>query len=387
MFYDDLTSKLSNEFKNFKYKSGDIYKALSKVDGSIAGKDLHQAIEEHPKLIPYLRLMIHRAALIDSLNESKIFKIDGAVLDSLHNVKHGNIDYEHSIKLPFPEIFFEFENPVTFRFEDGKQTEFNGALLDRTLKQKERQNNFVIKNYGSEFTSDTSAIWPTSYNVRFFNRYTSFVEHNDAAKEGVADISFDINSLPNFEFSANGRQYNINHTSNKIEYTDVSHFVETGNKKVEDITGKIDIEAFSDIKKKIDLSINLINYINAQNVAIMKFERDSRSNQDIARINRKRERDGKSLVSRLKPYYMVEVKKSYVNKNNEESSTDEKNEDEECWKLNYRVWVRGHFRHYQNGLCIWIEPFIKGPADAPWKHDRYEVLYKNFKHLLNNPNI
>jgi hypothetical protein len=51
--------------------------------------------------------------------------------------------------------------------------------------------------------------------------------------------------------------------------------------------------------------------------------------------------------------------------------------------------VRGHSRTYREEdgserYTIWIEPFVKGPQDAPWKNNRYEMLYKRFRHLLEN---
>lgn len=32
-----------------------------------------------------------------------------------------------------------------------------------------------------------------------------------------------------------------------------------------------------------------------------------------------------------------------------------------------RWMVRGHWRHYTSGKSVWVRPYIKGPAGAPWK--------------------
>ena len=76
-------------------------------------------------------------------------------------------------------------------------------------------------------------------------------------------------------------------------------------------------------------------------------------------------------VETKKPYHWVTVKKTYVGEKSEPSGEGEGR------TLEYRVWVRGHFRHYQSGLCIWIDPHVRGPSYAPWKHNRYKVLYEN----------
>jgi hypothetical protein len=39
-----------------------------------------------------------------------------------------------------------------------------------------------------------------------------------------------------------------------------------------------------------------------------------------------------------------------------------------------RWLVRGHWRHFQSGNRIWIRPYIKGPAGAPWKGRPIYVL-------------
>jgi hypothetical protein len=93
-------------------------------------------------------------------------------------------------------------------------------------------------------------------------------------------------------------------------------------------------------------------------------------------LNRKRQREGLRSFPQLRPYYFVEVKKIYV---------DDEPKEGIGWTLNYRVWVRGHNRHYQDGACIWIDPYVKGPLNAPWKHNRYLMLYDRFRHLLANP--
>ena len=119
--------------------------------------------------------------------------------------------------------------------------------------------------------------------------------------------------------------------------------------------------------------LNALDYMNAQNVVVRRKDRNP---PKMDKINRKRLKKGKKPLPDLKPYYFVEVKKHYV---------EEDEADKGTWNLNYRVWVRGHNRHYKDGKCIWINPYVKGPPEAPWKENRYLALYKRFRHLLKNP--
>jgi hypothetical protein len=124
--------------------------------------------------------------------------------------------------------------------------------------------------------------------------------------------------------------------------------------------------------KLIDLSVNLISYINAQNVEFVKQTRVE-DQSEFDRVNRKRTAKGKKPIRSPKSYYWINIKKTHVNYD------DKGGEGEE---LKWRVWVRGHMWHYRDGPWMWVEPHVKGPKDAPWKHNRYAALYQNFRHLL-----
>ena len=45
----------------------------------------------------------------------------------------------------------------------------------------------------------------------------------------------------------------------------------------------------------------------------------------------------------------------------------------------------GHNHKYLTNKGIvtkWVDAYIKGPKNAPWKSNRYLMLYKNFRHRL-----
>ena len=376
MFYDHIANQLNKEWKDIKDKpenflqlSAPEYKIKKELKNFLAQNNVPDLSIMPPSIIPIIGLS-HKNAEVECLNEAKIFCIDELTLDSLHNVPHNNINYGQSIKLPFRYIFFEFNKPINFYLREGN-IPVSGALYYSYADKIQKQHDFVIKNYG--FADNYQKREPINFEVKFYSK-------DPAIKKGkgceALSILFNILGLPNFKMTVPfSKYYDINYKQNKITAFGLNkdNLEDYGDLKSESI-GPNGQEFISEVKKKIDLTLNLINYINAQNVVIKKISRESRSQQDLDRINRKRQRDRKNQISPLKPYYMVEVKKSYVYE-------DEKG-DQGLWSLENRVWVRGHFRHYEDKAPIWIEPFVKGPENAPWKHNRYAVLYKNFKHLL-----
>jgi hypothetical protein len=362
MFYDDLTRRLNEEIRQQQ----------SVIEGSFlkAGIPKNELNNLHSYKFSRNELMslfsfISRKSLVGDINDSKVFLIDEMTLDSLHNVKHENINYERSIKLPFPKIFFEFKSPITFELMSGGKIDALGAFYAAASDTNKGFTNFA-RNYFPNMKESGSV--PTRFVAAFFDKEASFSKD----ETGRVDLMFTTDTLPNFSFMAEKRLYEIDYRNNKIQRTQLETLVDAESGE-EDVTQVVNKEVLSGAKKKIDLALNLINYINAQNVVILREDREKHSPSELARINRRRLNDGKKPIAFLKPYYLIEIKKSYV-RNEEEHPPS--------WSLNYRFWVRGHFRHYQDGTCIWIKEYIKGPQDTPLKPNRWEMKHKNFKNLL-----
>jgi hypothetical protein len=364
MFYDDLTRKLNEEYKNRIYETES---RLSLINPNNKKQVLEKILLNKDSRAE-IAATININSLIDFLDTSKVFLIDERTLDSLHNVKHGNINYERSMKLPFPRIFFEFESPINFEMMDGSSIDTFGALYFRTADISQRQDAFIEKFLGSEFVEKVP-IQSTRFTAHFFSKESTF-----AKGDTIISLAFDVPDLPNFSLVNGNKGYGIEYSKNIIYHNpDIFHSEKIEEKEI--FADRLSENCVNGSKKKIDLALNLINYINAQNVVILKKERETHSPSDLARINRKRINDGKKPIAPLKPYYLIEIKKSYVRDEDRHPPT---------WSLNYRFWVRGHFRHYQDGACTWIEPYIKGPQNTPLKPNRWEMKYKNFKHLLEN---
>jgi hypothetical protein len=286
--------------------------------------------------------LIDNNFIYNHLASSKVFWIDEMLLDNFHNVSHGNMNYEKAIKLPFPSIFFEFEKGIDVVFPKGKKT------LKAILHSDFETTHSIFTEGNSEDISDSRQ----SYLFFDDKRLTWPVEF----------LNYNLRELPDFVYSSVDGTY-------MFEGNKVSELNLKDKNTFSPIRSDYDSNQFS---KLIDLTLNLISYINAQNVIIKQSDSDRKK---IGKINKKRRKKGKSEIAKPSPYYWAEVRKSYVY-----SERDRPKEKE--WELEHRVWNRGHFRHYKDGRCTWIIPYIKGPENAPWKENRYANLYKNFKHLL-----
>jgi hypothetical protein len=268
------------------------------------------------------------------------------------------------MRLPFPIIFFEFAKPLEVNLLSGKKN------LRGMLYGKEQA--FIARKQPDAPVQD--------------NPNLHIDLHFDiTGKSALARYSmlFNPRKLPDFYYSVLPLD-----PADQEEFGFYQYSRESGLKKIamgfkgmegeksvirSDMVTVPETEDTREFPKLIDLAINLVSYVNAQNVEVVKSSRGG-NDKELDKVNRKRAAKGKNPIKPPKPYYWVNIKKSYVS---------EDDEHEEGEKLKWRVWVRGHNRHYQHMVDpIWIEPHVKGPRNAPWRHDRYAVLYKNFRYLL-----
>jgi len=349
MFIDELIEKLESEraYVREGRENGLLYKFkdLERGGAIIRGRDLSQNLEKWRELL---------------LREAKVFWIDEMTADSLYNVPHPKINYEKAMYLPFPTIFFEFEKPFEIDTIDRKRN-LKGMLYTQ----------FDTLEAATAHVEDIVG-FPGWMRIALFSK-------EDVGFNPGADIWFDVKRLPNFiysvstpisaprmpsTFSVAGQRYACT-TAGIYKIAD-STMDMAENVKVDDTP---ESHAFP---KLIDLAVNIVSYVNAQNVEIVKSGRGG-SDKDLDKINRKRAVKGKNPIKPPKSYYWINIKKSYVS---------EDDEHEEGEKLKWRVWVRGHFRHYSEERETWIEPHVKGPRNAPWRHNRYAVSYAKYRDYL-----
>ena len=287
---------------------------------------------------------------------SKIFLLNGAVVDDLYRFPHDDTDYQATINLPFPVIFFELMNPLDLQV--GDETKSLKAM-----------------RYGHgrdmDITRIRDNIQEDEFQISLF--YTDSLDVDDDVPK-IDAVSFSLSTLPRFDFrisrSACDYTYDPQNGLAIRRYEDdptISSMIRT----------QVESGRFRDVKdpdryvgnfaRLLDLCVNVVHYINAHNVTIRKTKRETRTQEEIERINRKRLRDGKREIMPLKPYYWINVKQSVV---------DEK-EGQNQSTMEYREWVRGHLQRYHTDKGLvrkWVQPYIRGPPDKPWKENRYRVL-------------
>ncbi len=336
--YDRLLDRYDKgkEFRDLSLESEDDF---SSFVGEVPEGGIEERRAPHGKSLLFEKLK----------NEAKVILIDEMTLDSLLNHPYSNECFKGELKLPFHDVFFEFSNPLEYRTWDwGSVYDLGGFLfyyLD-TDKEKGPQK-------------------PNSQKERF-----SMILFDDGGYCGDARISLsETDGL--FTFSECDHELRAYHylykpLKRRLFCLNRQSYVEA--ETLENIPDDV-----VNIFKLANLSINTINYINAQNITIKKGYREERR----VSLPGGRKKKSKRFLVQSKPYYWIEIEKRVYE--------EKEGEPGHSWELEYRVWVRGHFRHYQDGKRIWIEPFVKGPPDAPWKHNRYKVLYDRFKHLLKNP--
>jgi len=249
------------------------------------------------------------------IDESKIFSVNTAVVESLSAVSARDTDYEAMRFMPFPVVYFELDKTLEILRAPDRKGFVKGILISET--SEDAKNARLVTEMNLE----------NSRTVRLFY------------DEGTYDISM----------------YSLNDI---LEYQsgDIKTF----------IADDFPVET-SGFLKIFRLTCNLISYINAHNIVLHEQSR-GKSKEELARINTRRTKKGHKPILPLKPYYWIEVKQNEIDKDLNLGTGN---------LLTHREFVRGHFKRYHtsNGIKIyWIDPYVRGPENAPWKNNRYQVL-------------
>lgn len=317
------------------------------------------------------------------LNEAKIFWIDEMTLDSLVNQPcffEGFDNFE--FKFPFPAMFFDFGSHMEYRYLENRDKEtglmIGGALVNDTQRigpwdKVTNERGISVRGYETERGFPivrTTFIEGKSFFI------SEYIADRDAMRAGRAT-------------GVGYNYYLLNPDKKSFVKVDLKPNEIHGPVSLDDVEDRIGPELDFQIRdddcldafKIANLIVNTIDYVNAQNVVVRE---QRRTREEKIRVGRGRDRHLERIRVELKPYYWVEIKKSYVHR--------ERREGDPAWTVNCKFWVRGHYRRYDSiegreKYHIWLEPFVKGPEDAPWKNNRYEMLWKRFRPLLEHPEL
>jgi len=290
-------------------------------------------------------------------DSTKIFYIDSMTLDSLLNQPYSLKDFTPDvIHLPYPHMFFEFERGLKHKNLEGEAEEdnfwINGLLYSKLprspiidfMKRRQSgdltQNGFSVSSFGNYFNAQSGGPFDT---LTYFEESRKFIiEKRRSNAKNCKVYQFDLDKQEITKLL-------LNNDDNVI---------------LSPLNLKQSEGDYIDSLKMANLAVNLVDYINAENIIITPKNRILRGG-------------GKRPHKQLKPFNLIEVKRSVYPKREDSQ--------EGLWELDCRFWVMGHNHKYhtKNGIITnWVEPYIKGPENAPWKNSRYLMLYKNFRSRL-----
>ncbi|MFH1440260.1 MAG: hypothetical protein ABIG89_06835 [Candidatus Woesearchaeota archaeon] len=296
-----------------------------------------------------------RRNLAEILNETHIFLLNGAVVESLYNITpqdtcldplgDGSLDCsdESKDKLPFDGMFFELMDPIDFEYSHEKSAKLKALHFGYGKKY-----NAMTRHLDEDMFSlnDLDAFY-----VMFFYQHVTGDDFPTTVVFG-RDIEEVINSKKSVVVQ---RPAAINRNFSNGELDDSLN------------TGLF--------IKNVCFCINVISYINAHNVEVRE---QSRFNPNLYLKNKRRERRSvrrrpKKPLPQLRPYYWIDIKPQEVTKRGDYVRGGAGGRE-----LTERHYVRGHFQRYRiadgNVVKNWINPYVRGPDGAPFRNDRYKVL-------------
>jgi hypothetical protein len=292
--------------------------------------------------------------------------IGPATLDSLVHKRPETYEYVRAGQLPFPNMFFEFQEPIalplpfTDRVREAVGMEFCRSTPDLVpLLGAEIENPTQVEQAGIDASEDLRNFHSAYYaRVAFPTRDGGFEYlhlHFDPATQGA----FLGQSWP-WRFAVNIRKKTVAYKN-----VGADPMIEQERRLYTHNVPLAECKNHHAFRLVANLCTNIVNYINAQNVTV------ERRNRDV-RVTRTDRHDRSTTVDLKRPYYIVRIEPRTVVEGERHAGGGK-------WELNWRVYVRGHNRTYREPdgserETIWIDPYVKGPEGAPWRHHRYELL-------------
>jgi hypothetical protein len=325
MFYDTVRNWFSRELPKEK-KDSRFAEKHDPAENVITDMNVRNTLRRH---------------LGEVLNESQLFLLNGAIVDSLYNLPQSQVDYHATDHMPFDTMFFELMDAVPFKIRDGLEAPLKAILFGNVLNAAPE---------ARALGDDAYEAFDIANNGETFYAGLFFEDMN--IRDMPTTINVNIQGLRDGNREAEGM------------------CAETG----EDFSDQVNPQVYLNL---MNLCLNIISYTNAHNVTIRSAERETRN---IAAINRRRKKARKRQIRGLKPYNWIDIKEAEL------TPKEIKQRREHEWEMDYREIVRGHFQRYHttNGLVRnWRDPFVRGPDDAPWKENRYRLLEKMLKRGTN----
>lgn len=300
-------------------------------------------------------IKVHKSRLL-ALEESRPIAIGPATLDSLVEETPDSYDYLERGNLPFEKMFFEFVDPVSLRLPLGGPSQIHAIRFHKA---------------GSDLS--LHPLRSTIAKALGYQATVYFRESNDSQLQDVA-LYFTPGNLGIYSGVSDKGKFYIDLALGKVFYTTSKEYTEMPWHErffTSLIKGghahAVNLDQFPEkdsVIKIASLCTNIVNYINSQNTILIEGQR-----QITEAV-----KDSKGTIRNVErevPFYFVDIKQKVAYE--DPVPTDR------TWELTERICVRGHPRKYRNEdrsirEVIWIEPYTKGPPNAPWRDQRHRLM-------------
>lgn len=303
---------------------------------------------------------------IQRLRSAKPFLIGKVTLDSLINQRPESYEYILDGKLPFDNMFFEFQEPIDIPLPSNMDIIHPQGMhvikhVLGTVAETEDEKRLFYRIRlctRTDIVEGISIIFSPAlpdYLIAFVRKDLFTVDlHNNICVH-------DCHKNPlNLEIGQELMGYILRGQANALHdwYKNIPDGFEG--------VSLMSMPGHDYFFTAANLCTNLVNYINAHNVTIRNCERD------VTVIERNERGKAKKKVVK-EPFYLITVKDVEIK---ESGHTDKSS-----WTLTERIYVRGHDRRLRDDeghirMVTWVSPCIKGPEGAPFANQRYEVLAK-----------
>lgn len=289
-----------------------------------------------------------------------------ATLDGLLEHVPDRLDYIKEGKFPFDNVFFEFMEPVK---EFNPLDPINIVPLELSLQNRglELCGIQLIKNRVlSENQEGAYSVLGFHHLVKH-NTYLSAeftVSNNSQSLIGglIRTPTLENTLVTKFKRSTDSFG-NLKELIFGTQIETYPHLSSVGDGE-DSMPHSMDEQKIEGYFSKLNnLAINIINYINAQNVTLIP-----RTRKVQTRKFRESRRSGRGAIHEAeKPFHIVGIDSKTI------ELEEERDEDK---TLQWRVYVRGHNRRIKNErgnikYLTWVRPHVRGPEDVPWRHHRY----------------
>jgi len=269
-------------------------------------------------------------------------------------------NYKLSFRLPFDNLFVQLTKPIRVFLGKDKHEDYLAGLHVYEVEYIYHPE-LYDPQLASEFREWYSKVNPRHYEVHYYYTDMKFncLEFNSEALPLFKFQNFDCREACDLPNRTLQRLYNINAVKLKMKSGEISKedlpyelpliegecfgFSTQGRNPETKICPHAD-----NYEKLKNLTVNIVNFLNARNIVYIQHYRPPRY-----------AKDGSVKRRELPPYYTLEVKREtveYLDQSQKEGG-----------KHSYRYDVRGHFRHFRDGSCIWVRPHQRGLRNILYK--------------------